>query len=72
MGDQLKAALKPPMRVAIGYIKMTSIDHLHEETNALPVQDQFSLICSQYLVRTLQPNNRSLNVFTSSLGIRDK
>ena len=32
--------------------------------------DQISLLCSQYLARTLQPNNPSHNLVSSSSGIR--
>ena len=41
------------LRIATGCVKMASIDHLHEETEMLPVQDHLSLICSQYLVIAL-------------------
>ena len=27
----------PALRIATGYVKMTSIDHLHKETKMLPV-----------------------------------
>ena len=63
--QNLQAIQNSALRVATGCIKMTSIDHLHEETKMLPVQDHLSLICSKYLARTLQPNNPSYNVVTS-------
>ena len=51
------------LRIATCCVKITSIDHLHEETKMLSVQDHLSLISSQYLAqyltRTLQPNNPS-------------
>ena len=50
---------------------MASIDHLHEETEMLPAQDHLSLICSQYLARTLQPTNPSHDVVTSPSASRD-
>ena len=59
----LSSILKPQtlensvLRVATGCIKMTSIVLLHEETKVLPIQDHLSLQCSQYLARTVQPNN---------------
>jgi len=49
---------------------MTFIDHLHEETKMLLVQDHFPLINSQYLARALQPNNPFHSVVTSSSDIR--
>ena len=58
--------------IATGCVKMTSIDHLHEETKMLPVQDHLSLISSQYFVRALQPNNPSSHsVVTSPWGNRN-
>ena len=48
------------LRVATGCVKMTSIDHLPEETKVLPVHDHLSITCSQYLDRTLQSSNPSL------------
>ena len=50
---------------AASCVKMTSTDHLHEETKVIPFNDHLSLICSQCLVKTLQPNNLSQNVVTS-------
>ena len=37
------------LRVATSCVKMTSINHLQEETKMLPVLDHISLISSQYL-----------------------
>ena len=53
------------LRIATGCVKMASIDHLHEETEMLPVQDHLSLICSQHIARALQPTNPSNSVVTS-------
>ena len=50
---------------------MASIDHLHEETEMLPVQDHLSLIFSQHLARAFQPTNPSRSVVTSPSGSRD-
>ena len=60
------------LRIAIGCVKITQIiNHLHEETKMIPVQDPLSLISSQYLARVLQPNNPSHSVVTSSSVIRN-
>jgi len=53
------------LRIDTGCKKLTSIDHLHEETEMLPVQNHLYLICSQYLARALQPNHTSHRVVTS-------
>ena len=51
---------------------MTSTDHMHEDTKMLPVQDNFSLISSQYLARTLQSDNSSHSVVIFPSGSRNK
>ena len=58
-------------RIVTGCVKMTSMDHLYEETKMLSVQDHLSLTSSQYLATALQPNNPSHSVVvTSPSGIR--
>ena len=58
MIKQLQAPQNSALYVATDFVKMTSIDHL-PETKVLPVQcyDNLSLLGSQCLARTLQPNN---------------
>ena len=62
--QKLQAIQNSAIFVAKGCVKMTFIDHLHEKTKMLPVQDNLSLIGSQYLARALQPNNPSQSVVT--------
>ena len=69
--QKLQAIQNSALRIATGCVAMTSIDHMQEETKMLPVQDHLSLISSQYLARTLQPNNPSHSVVTSPSGIRN-
>ena len=57
--------------IATGYVRMTSIDHLHEEAKIFPVQDHLFLISSQYLARAIQPNNPFHNVVAYPSGIRN-
>ena len=59
--QKLQTIQNSTLRIATGCVKMTSIDHLHEETEMLPVQDHFSLI-------SYQPNNYFHSVVTSPLG----
>ena len=58
------------LRTATGCVKMSSIDHLHAETQVLPVVNHLSLLCSQYLARTLQPNHPSHHITSSDSGPR--
>ena len=69
--QKLQIIQNSALRIAIGCLKMASIDHLHEETEMLPVQDHLSLICSQYLDRALQLTNPSHSVVTSPSCSRD-
>ena len=59
------------LRIATSCVNMASVDHLHEETEMLPVQDHLCLISSQCLARALQPNNPCHSVVTSHSGSRD-
>ena len=47
--EKLQTIQNSVLRIATGCVKMTSIDHLHGETEMLPVQDHHSLIqsCTQ-------------------------
>ena len=56
--QKLQAIQNSALRIATGCVKMTSIDHLFEETKMLPVQDHLCLISFQYLARALQPGDR--------------
>ena len=51
--QKLQTIQNSALCIATGCVKMTPIDHLHEETKMLPVQDYLSLISSQYLARAL-------------------
>ena len=68
--DKLQVVQNAALRISCGATKMSSIDHLHQETQVLPVRDSLSLICSQFLARTLQPHHPSHHVVTSDPGPR--
>ena len=70
LAQKVQAVPNSALRVATGCVKMTSINHLHEETKMLHFHDHFSLISSQHLARTLQSNNPSHIIVTSPSGIR--
>ena len=53
-------------------VKITSVDHLHEDTKMNPIQDHIFLIGSQYLARALQPNNPFHSEVTFPSGIKNK
>ena len=69
--QKLQTIQNSALCIATGCVKMTSIDHLHEETKMLPVHDHLLLISSQYLTRA-QPNcnNAFHSIITSPSGIR--
>ena len=68
--QKLQAIQNSAVRIATGSVKMASIDHLHEESEMLPVQDQLFLICFRYLTGALQANNPSHSVVTPPSGSR--
>ena len=45
------------LRIATGYHKMSSIDHLHTEAEMLTVREHSELLSAQYLARCLEPGN---------------
>ena len=51
---------------------MSNIDHLHTETQVLPVKDHLSLLSTQFLAKALQPNHPSHPIVTSPSGPRNK
>ena len=67
---KLQVIQNAALRIATGSSRMSSIDHLHQETLMLPIKDSISLICSQFLARTLQPHHPSHLVVTSNPGPR--
>ena len=52
-------------------MKMSCIGHLHAETLTLPVKDHLSLLCAQFLARTLIPSHPSHPITTSPSGSRE-
>ena len=45
------------LRIATGYHKMSSVDHLHVEAKMLKVREHSELLSSLYLARCLEPGN---------------
>jgi len=50
---------------------MAAIDHLHNEAQVLPVSNELSLICTQYLASALRPDHPSHLIVTSPPGPRN-
>ena len=50
---KIQRAQNEALRIITGSHKMSSIDHLHGETNMLQVEDQLNLLSAQYLVQCL-------------------
>ena len=51
------------LRIATGCLKMSSEDHIHQESKVLPIQTHSQMICKQYLAgckHTLHPGNKNL------------
>ena len=63
--QKLQSLQNSALRIATGCVKMTDPHHLHTETQTLPVSDHLSLLCAQFLSRTLIPSHPS-HLFTSA------
>ena len=67
--QKLQTIQNSALRIATGCVKMCPTDHLHAETHVLPVKDHLSLLCSQFLAKSLQPTISPL-LCNSHLTIR--
>ena len=55
--SKIQRAQNEALRIITGSHKMTSIDHLHSETEMLQVEDHLNLLSAQYLVQCLDTEN---------------
>ena len=62
---KLQSLQNSALHTIMGCVKMASIDHLHAETQILPVHSHLSLLCSQFLARTLIPSHNIRNTLQS-------
>ena len=54
---KIQHAQNEALRIITGSHKMSSIDHLHSETEMLQVEDHLNLLSVQYLVQCLDTEN---------------
>jgi retron-type reverse transcriptase len=52
---KIQVAQNSALRTATGCLKMTPIDHLHQETQILPILNHSNLLCTQYLAKCTDP-----------------
>ena len=57
----LQAGQNAALRIATGSVLMSSIDHLHAETNQLPVKEHNHMISKQFLLATKKPDHQNHN-----------
>ena len=69
--NKLQTLQNSALRIATGCVKMTDPHHLHTETQTLPINDHLSLLCSQFLARTLIPSHPSHPFTTAPSGPRN-
>lgn len=55
--SRLQAVQNSALRVATGCVRMSSVDHLHQECSILPVKTHSDMIASQYLANCQQPGH---------------
>ena len=70
--NKLQIQQNKALRIATGCVKMSSISHLHAESKVLPIKDHLTLLCSQFLTKSLQPSHPSYSTVTAPSGPRDK
>jgi hypothetical protein len=46
--------------IVTGCHRASSIDHLHSETQVLPIEDRLDMLCIQYLASAMRPSHPSL------------
>jgi hypothetical protein len=57
--DKLQIVKNKGLRIVTGCYKATSIDHVHSETQVLPVSNHLVLICTQFLAHAMRPAHPS-------------
>ena len=55
---KIQRAQNEALRIITGSHKISSIDHLHSDTNMLQVEDHMDLLSAQYLVQCLSPHHQ--------------
>ena len=61
---KIQIAQNEALRIATGSHKMSSIDHLHNETEMLTVKQHSDLLSAQYVVQCLDPDHVCHNITT--------
>ena len=67
---KIQIAQNEALRIATGSHKMSSIDHLHNETEMLTVKQHSDLLSAQYLVQCLDPDHVCHNITTMDVPPR--
>ena len=69
-GQSLQKIQNAAMRIATGCHLRASSDHLHTETQLLPVVNCLEMVCAQYLASALRPTHLSHTIVTQPSGPR--
>ena len=67
---KIQIAQNEALRIATGSHKMSSIDHLHNDTEMLTVKQHSDLLSAQYLVQCLDPDHVCHNITTMDVPPR--
>ncbi len=63
--NRLQTLQNSALRIATGCHLMSSISHLHQETNILPVHEHCDLLSAQYLASTSQPSHPCNSLYSN-------
>jgi hypothetical protein len=53
----LQRSQNSALRIATGCVRMSSVDHLHQETLCLPIKAHSDMLCAQYLASCQDPDH---------------
>ena len=70
--QKLQKIQNAAMRIATGCHLRASSDHLHAETQLLPVVKSLEMVCAQYLASALRPTHPSHTIVTQPSGPRNQ
>ena len=70
--EKLQRIQNQALRIATGAVLKSDIQHLHSETEVLPLFDHLTMLCSQFLAGALRPTHPSLALVTQDPGPRPR
>ena len=70
--DKLQRIQNQALRIATGSVLKSDVQHLHSESEVLPLSDHLPMLCSQFLAGALRPSHPSFPLVTQDPGPRSE